>query len=686
MGVSLLSNTRTAEATAAIQNWVFPAVTNPTMANITLNIAAIADAAATASTATSGGTGTSTARVLIPTTGAAGTAATTFLVLTESATAQITAGTLSMALPSGFQFTTTGTCAVANAGGGASTMTCLPSINAAATTLTLTIAGGSTTGLNTITMAGTAIRATSNTAAAGNILVVNTTTATTTLSASGGYTGHTVTPIAILPAGTIIGTVAAPTAGAYATTTVAPYITSLVSVANATACGLANPVTNVTAAALAASFPADGSITRNLCATVHGADGGPVSSAMVTFTVTTGFIGTGTARTAIAVTNAAGNANVTYRGGGGFAGVDTAIASSTALNTVGTLALTLTAPAGGTATKVVVGSAQHLAIAATLTTPPGYIAPQVGTTTYVQVQDTAGLGVDGQVVLISVDRGAVVDGIAASCVVTPGTAKSFSATTFLEAQVAGGSTVAGTIAFTVCSNQSDAAGKITITAQNISTAMTLATSSISTAGRPAKIEATAAGSMVTATVTDTAGNKVSDGTPVRFTISSAAGAVSSACSPTNNGVATTVVALIGATGTIIVSTDWNETGSAVPGCAAVTATSYVNTVTVSSGSQQLAIAVAVPGGTAPAAAPAAGAGTFSGTPIAAAGITIVSFTGTIAQLGTAGTTAKVVSVTATVAGKMITYVVGGPEFVNAGFTAAFPAGLAATGVIVKTGA
>ncbi|TAJ21607.1 MAG: hypothetical protein EPO65_01035 [Dehalococcoidia bacterium] len=83
--------------------------------------------------------------------------------------------------------------------------------------------------------------------------------------------------------------------------------------------------------------------------------------------------------------------------------------------------------------------------------------------------------------------------------------------------------------------------------------------------------------------------------------------------------------------------------------------------------------------------PPAGTG-FSGGTIAPAGVSIVSFTGTTAQLTTAGTTAKVVSVTATVGGKMITFVIGAPDFVNAEFNAAFPTGLNGTLVIVKTGA
>ena len=81
--------------------------------------------------------------------------------------------------------------------------------------------------------------------------------------------------------------------------------------------------------------------------------------------------------------------------------------------------------------------------------------------------------------------------------------------------------------------------------------------------------------------------------------------------------------------------------------------------------------------------PAGTAGAFSGGTIAASGVSIVSFTGTTAQLDTAGAAAKLVSVTATVSGKALTFVVGAPDFVNTDFNAAFPTGLSGTLVIVK---
>ena len=82
-------------------------------------------------------------------------------------------------------------------------------------------------------------------------------------------------------------------------------------------------------------------------------------------------------------------------------------------------------------------------------------------------------------------------------------------------------------------------------------------------------------------------------------------------------------------------------------------------------------------------APAPVAGTFSGGTIAPAGISLVTFTGTLAQLSTAGTTSKVVSVTAVTGGRLLTFVVGAPDFANADFAAVFPSGFSGALVIVK---
>lgn len=81
--------------------------------------------------------------------------------------------------------------------------------------------------------------------------------------------------------------------------------------------------------------------------------------------------------------------------------------------------------------------------------------------------------------------------------------------------------------------------------------------------------------------------------------------------------------------------------------------------------------------------PSGAAGIFSGGMIAPGGVSLVAFTGTAAQLNLAGAAVKAVSISATAGGRMLTFVVGAPDFVNADFNAAYPTGLNATPVIVK---
>ncbi len=78
---------------------------------------------------------------------------------------------------------------------------------------------------------------------------------------------------------------------------------------------------------------------------------------------------------------------------------------------------------------------------------------------------------------------------------------------------------------------------------------------------------------------------------------------------------------------------------------------------------------------------------FAGGTIVPAGLTLVSFTGTVDLLDATGAanTPRIVTVTVTVNGKLMTHVIGAPAFVNANFRAAFLRGLDATLMIVKTG-
>ena len=175
---------------------------------------------------------------------------------------------------------------------------------------------------------------------------------------------------------------------------------------------------------------------------------------------------------------------------------------------------------------------------------------------------------------------------------------------------------------------------------------------------------------ITITCKDADGNACPSGTLVNVNVSNA------------NLIAQT--ASTGTTGTALTDAATNDAGTTTVNLIGVTPGS--TNIVVNVGTVTAVKAVTV-GSTATTPPPAAGTGgTFSGGTIAPAGVSIVSFTGTTAQLNTSGAAAKAVSVTATVGGKMITFVVGAPDFVNAEFNAAFPTGLSGTLVIVKTGA
>lgn len=411
------------------------------------------------------------------------------------------------------------------------------------------------------------------------------------------------------------------------------------------------------------SLPADGSQSVGLTTTWTDANGVFIAFRPINWSSSVGIIGTGTAKTALSSTNAVGNTTQsTYRCNSGSASTDTIIVSNTNVSAVATLSINCTTSSGTTASKIVVNAPTVLAVAATITNAsPNYTSPTTGTNLSLRVTDSAGLGVNGQVVLVSVDKGTLTAGFGATC---PSTAKAVTGTTASLAPSAGGTNEAGTIQLTFCALQTDAPGKATVTAQNVSTTMANATASISMAGRPSKVEATATGNAISAKVSDSGGNAVADGTPVRFTMSTNAGATSTSCTTTSNGAASAVVALIAATGTVIVSADWNENGAAAT-CAAA-------------GAQQVAASVTVPGGSATSGGTTGGGGTgvLTSGSVPATGFGLIVFSGgTVAQLVTASGVGNTGALYATVGGIFVPYVPGTTiAAVNADFLAAFPGG------------
>lgn len=216
-----------------------------------------------------------------------------------------------------------------------------------------------------------------------------------------------------------------------------------------------------------------------------------------------------------------------------------------------------------------------------------------------------------------------------------------------------------TVTATVAGNNETITGTFTFTLSKIPASLTIG--DIPTVGL-------GQAQSVGITCKDTDGNPCAMGTLVQVNVSNA------------NLIAQNTAT--GTTGVTVADLTTNATGVATVSLIGVTSgttniVANVGTVT--------AVKMAVVGTGPVTPPPAAGTG-FSGGTIAPAGVSIVSYTGTTTQLNTDGTTAKIVSVTATVGGKMITFVIGAPAFVNTDFNAAFPTGLSATLVIVKTGA
>ena len=446
------------------------------------------------------------------------------------------------------------------------------------------------------------------------------------------------------------------------------------------------------------------SIGGALCAYQADAAGAAAVGVPITYTVNLGVVSTGTAKTALAVTGTAGSVCTNYRGGGGIATSDTAIASNSLLNQVATLPITLTAPSGSTASKMVISQPNNSAVSASqTTTSPGYVSPTQQTNFGIQVQDSAGLGVGGQVVLITTDKGALVAGFnGTGC--AGASSKAVTSTSALaaapQALTVGGTAVTGGISVTYCGNQNDASGSATITVSNISTSMANQTTTIKTGGRPAKVEATYAAGVISATVNDANGNTVADGTPVQFTISANAGAVSNTCTTTSNGKATSAVSLNTGSGSVIVTAGYNETGAAAGGCSVVAAVAAggnagaVPVIGTTLGSAQsvstvvnIGTVVTPPATVAPVAAPASGAGAFAAAPVYSAGKqasavfnggTLVQFQAAITAAGGTGAWAQDSK------GNFVAHIVGGGP-VNAAFAAAFPTGFAGVTAVTVIG-
>jgi len=378
-----------------------------------------------------------------------------------------------------------------------------------------------------------------------------------------------------------------------------------------------------------------------------------VTSSPVTFTAGIGGFGTTGAKSVTINTNATGQLTqaLVYRGTG-TAGTDTLIASVDGQTTTFNVTLQTVAPAAGTPTTVA-GTANRLAIAPTASTlTPAYTSPNTTATVTFRVTDAAGTGVNGRQLILSTNIGRIAT--VGNCSSTSGTAVVVTTSTVTS--------VVGRAQADVCVTAATQVGDITVTATDAALSTLTGTLALTSAAPAATVQTTWNNGVLTVDVVDSAGRRVVDGTGIQVTLPTSLGSVSpNADTASVNGRVQFAIALTAATGNAIVTVRDSVGG-----------TIRVNT--------SVNITAAAP--TTP--PPATGDGTFTSAP-AASGVSIVVFNGgTVAQLAETAAGLDVVSISATVDGAFVVYVVGAPAFVNAAFNAAFPDGLAAgTAVILK---
>lgn len=403
------------------------------------------------------------------------------------------------------------------------------------------------------------------------------------------------------------------------------------------------------------SIKADGSQAATVTALVF--DGvTPVAVATsVTFTSSIGAFGSSTTSSTYTSGSGTGVATRSYNGTGST-GTDTIVVSVPSLSAVGTVQITLTGATGTLPSALAFSSVDNGYVAAN-NSGATYTSPTASTALYFRVTDSAGNGVNGELMQVSTDKGAL------SETSTCGTSKVITPT---SANKGGSASRPGYVEVHYCPSSSQT-GTATITAVDITTSsIAAATTTVVAAGKPSQVTAVVAGNVVTATAMDAGGNLVADGTVVTFSIPSTQGVVSVGCATTTKGVANTAAALVGSSGSVLISV---QAGSPAPTCAAQGAVVASAVATVG-----------LPSTTPPPST--GGAGTFDRA-ISNVGVnTAVWNGGTIAQLDAATAAAGGISVTTYVGGKPKVEIPGAPAFVNAEFAAAFSDGTVPAGTIV----
>jgi hypothetical protein len=440
-------------------------------------------------------------------------------------------------------------------------------------------------------------------------------------------------------------------------------------IAAGTVLGHIEPVaTKITiTAAPDATVSSDGTDTATLTFLVRGSAATPLAGILVNVTASRGTLSATsntTSSSACATGSPAGTCTLTFRGNGTTGTAQITATTAAPNEAVATFNATVgTTNAAPTSIKhFSTNNSGHVAASAQSV----YTSPTVGARVRFQVLSSGTNGVNGELIQASVDKGYIVQGDSSGGVTGPGSCSGNNTTasdTSHGPVSIDGTDYNGIVEFTICAAPG-VVGPIKVTAKNLSTTMTDATTTLTSAGVPNKITATATGGAVTATVTDKDGNEVAEGTTITFNVPAFTGTVAPTCTTTTNGKASASAAFSGAGGQVLITVFINDTGNAPASTCSALGSSAAVATTVNVGA----------GGTTP---PAGGAG-FVGTVPARGSIGLLVTAGTTnaASLATALTAAGCPpeSIAVLEGGVWKIYIPLAPAVVNS----AFPASLAAT--------
>jgi hypothetical protein len=440
-------------------------------------------------------------------------------------------------------------------------------------------------------------------------------------------------------------------------------------IATGTVLGHVEPVnTKITITATPdATVSSDGTDTATLSFLVRGSTNNNLPSVVVNVTTSRGTLSvtSNTTSSSACATSAAGAAcTLTLRGNGTTGSAQITATTASPNEAVATFTAQVGAPttAATSIKHFSTNNSGHVAAS----TQNVYTSPTVGARVRFQALSSGTNGVNGELIQATVDKGYIVQGDTSGGTAGPGSCAGNNTTasdTTHGPVLIDGTDYNGIAEFTVCAAPG-VVGPIKVTAKNLSTTMTDATTTLTSAGVPNKITATTSGGAVTATITDKDNNEVAEGTTVAFNVPAFTGTVAPQCTTTTNGKASAAAAFSGSGGQVLITVFVNDTGNAPAStCAALGSSAAVaQTINVGAG-----------GGTTP-----GGGSGFIGTAPGPDGIALLvtagatNATSLVSAFAAAGCTVESLAILEGGAWKI--YINGAPAVVNS----AFPTSLAAT--------